>query len=72
MAFEEVPKMPADPAGFGDQWLKEQRTQLLRVPSAIIPESSNWLLNPLHPGAHCRIHSVRDFTFDTRLWLPLR
>jgi RES domain-containing protein len=72
LAIEEVSKMPADPAGFGDAWLKEQRTPLLRVPSVIIPESGNLLVNPLHPGANCRIHSVRDFAFDTRLWLPLR
>ena len=72
LAIETVSKMPADPAGFGNEWLKEQRTPLLRVPSVIIPESSNWLVNPLHPGAQCRIHSVREFAFDTRLWLPLR
>ena len=71
-AIEEVSTMPADPQDFGDAWLKEQRTPLLRVPSAIIPEAANLLVNRAHPSAGCRIITVRDFAFDTRLWLPLR
>jgi RES domain-containing protein len=35
----------------GDAWLTESATALLRVPSAIVPESANYLLNPAHPDA---------------------
>jgi RES domain-containing protein len=35
----------------GDEWLTENRHALLRVPSAIIPETFNALLNPQHPDA---------------------
>ena len=35
---------------FGDAWLKEQRTAVLRVPSVITEgRESNILINPLHP-----------------------
>jgi RES domain-containing protein len=35
---------------FGDTWLKEQRTAVLRVPSVITEgRESNILINPLHP-----------------------
>lgn len=35
----------------GDEWLVSRTTVLLRVPSAIIPETFNILLNPEHPDA---------------------
>lgn len=70
--IEDVADMPADPADFGDQWLMEKRTPVLRAPSAIIPEAANLLVNPLHPDGAGRIDAIRDFAFDPRLWLPLR
>lgn len=33
----------------GDAWLAEGRFLALSVPSAIVPQESNLLLNPLHP-----------------------
>jgi RES domain-containing protein len=53
---------------FGDRWLAQARTPLLRVRSVIIPESFNLLLNPNH-----RLHlsksdvAHRPFSFDPRL-----
>lgn len=35
----------------GDQWLAGGSTALLRIPSAILPETWNVLLNPQHPEA---------------------
>ena len=35
----------------GDAWLEQRRVMLLGVPSAIIPKSRNWLVNPSHPDA---------------------
>jgi RES domain-containing protein len=58
-----------DPAGFGDRWLGEARTPLLEVRSAIVTESTNLLLNPVHPAAaRVRIETMRGFGFDPRLW----
>lgn len=71
MAVEELTRLPADPAAFGDTWLAGQRTPVLRVPSVIVPESPNTLLNPAHPAAgQVRIVGRRRFAFDRRLWLP--
>jgi RES domain-containing protein len=33
----------------GDAWLEREETALLRVPSAITPETWNWVLNPRIP-----------------------
>jgi len=71
LAVEAVTSPPPDPLAFGDAWLAETRTPVLRVPSLIVPEASNLLLNPAHPQARAaRVGGMRAFTFDPRLWLP--
>lgn len=52
----------------GGVWRRERSTCLLAVPSAILPEETNFVLNPEHPDAHrLRQVSNRKFTFDPRL-----
>ena len=48
------PTWIAEPPGsttidFGDEWLKSASAPLLMVPSAIVPEEFNVLINPAHP-----------------------
>jgi RES domain-containing protein len=72
LPVETVRTMPVDPLAFRNVWLREQRTPVLQVPSAIVPESTNLLLNPAHPLAGgASIVTRRPFDFDRRLWLPL-
>jgi RES domain-containing protein len=52
----------------GDKWVAENRTLLLRVPSAIVPFASNWLLNPRHAdSAKARIVDSIHLPYDLRL-----
>lgn len=52
----------------GDRWLVEGSRLALWVPSAIVPEGRNLLLNPLHPAAPAlRVAESRPFRFDVRL-----
>ena len=52
----------------GDEWLMSASSALLKVPSAIIPESYNYLFNPRHVDADkIHIESVRHCPFDQRL-----
>jgi len=52
----------------GDAWLGAQRTTLLRVPSVIIPEEHNYVINPQHPDFKAlRVREVLPFPFDRRL-----
>lgn len=52
----------------GGAWLKNLSSAVLQVPSAIIPEESNFVLNPQHPDVHrLQIHEPRSFFFDARL-----
>lgn len=55
-------------SGVGDQWLESLESPLLLVPSAILPDIHNTLINPRHPdAAHCKIISVQKVPLDTRL-----
>ena len=52
----------------GDEWLMSRNTLLLRVPSAIVPEASNVLLNPEHPDANqMRILWHEEYPWDAGL-----
>lgn len=60
--------LPAWCAAAGDAWLARGETVLLRVPSALVPEEPNFLMNPLHPdSSHLRVSETRSFAFDPRL-----
>jgi RES domain-containing protein len=62
------PKKQAITRAFGDQWLDRNSAALLQVPSALVPKTSNFLLNPLHPdAAKIRIVSVSRQGLDRRL-----
>lgn len=53
----------------GDAWLRANRSAILAVPSAIVPEESNLLLNPAHADfARITIGKPAAFTFDPRLF----
>jgi RES domain-containing protein len=52
----------------GDAWLREGTSALAIVPSAIMPDTQNYLLNPMHPDAsRIRIASTSKANYDPRL-----
>lgn len=53
----------------GDEWLALGSTALLRVPSAITPETWNWMLNPRHAdAAKVRVLHAEKHAYDLRLF----
>lgn len=53
---------------FGSQWLASGKSSVLVAPSAIVPEDSVILVNPLHPhSARITATKVRRWTYDARL-----
>lgn len=53
----------------GDAWLTSRETSLARVPSAILPRTWNYLLNPEHPEAkQVTVAEVIREQFDERLF----
>ncbi|GAB3786741.1 RES family NAD+ phosphorylase [Spirosoma horti] len=52
----------------GGEWLSSYRSAVLRVPSAIIPNEWNYLLNPAHPDfSGIRLVQTEPFIFDPRI-----
>lgn len=52
----------------GTQWARSGRNLLLKVPSVIIPEEHNILINPQHRDlAELSFKKVRKWTYDARL-----
>ncbi len=53
---------------FGTSFLRQKEYLALKVPSVIIPDEFNVILNPLHPDIQkCRIISSEPFVFDERI-----
>jgi RES domain-containing protein len=53
----------------GTKWVQESRSAVLRVPSVIIPQEINLVLNPKHKEfGRLTIAPPESFTFDSRLW----
>ena len=52
----------------GTDWAKKRSSAVLAVPSAVIPDETNYLLNPLHPDFR-RIKTGKPQRFETDLRL---
>ncbi len=53
---------------FGDRFVAEQKYLGIILPSAVMPEEFNLLINPGHPAYHLVSYKIeRPFTFDERL-----
>jgi RES domain-containing protein len=52
----------------GDRWVKKQGSAVLRVPSIVVPDEYNYLLNPSHPDfVKIEIGKPIIYYFDPRL-----
>jgi RES domain-containing protein len=54
--------------GVGMKWLSSASSPVLKVPSAVMPAATNYLLNPEHPdAAEIEIVDTFEYPFDRRL-----
>lgn len=59
---------PASTKDFGTQLLKKAEFAVIKVPSAVIPDEYNFLLNPFHnESSKFSIVDVQDFIYDVRI-----
>lgn len=60
---------PVELQAIGDRWVKGSSSLLLRVPSAVIPQEFNFLINPDHEDfAKLKIEGPMPFDLDGRLF----
>lgn len=78
-AFRDLPSdwaaVPAGPGSmeFGTRWTREKRSLVLYVPSALLREERNAVLNPNHPEfAGVKMVIEREFHYDPRMYVPRR
>lgn len=62
------PDSPPELRDIGQEWLEQGVYLALKVPSAIVPEEWNYLLNPQHPDfKRLAFGASEPFAFDRRL-----
>ncbi|MCX6239781.1 MAG: RES family NAD+ phosphorylase [Bacteroidia bacterium] len=58
----------SETVSYGSSFLQDKVCLALKVPSAIIPDEFNIILNPLHPDIQgCKVISAIPFVFDKRI-----
>lgn len=61
---------PSSTKDFGTEALKNAQALAIKIPSVIIPDESNYLINPLHPAMHeVAIIGITDYPYDIRIKL---
>jgi RES domain-containing protein len=59
---------PPEALALGDDWISSSRSVVLEVPSAIVPDENNYLINPNHPDfPRLRIGTPEPISLDKRL-----
>jgi RES domain-containing protein len=61
---------PASLRRIGDRFIAEAQASLMLVPSVLVPQENNVMLNPVHPDARKMIRQRRlvPFLYDSRLF----
>jgi RES domain-containing protein len=66
--WDEIPAS-GKAAAFGTRFLEECKHLYMQVPSTIIREATNFVINPTHPAYdQVRLEIVRTFSFDPRMF----
>lgn len=59
---------PVSTQKIGVDWVSSLKSVVFKVPSSVIPDEYNFLINPNHPDFHLvKIGAAQNFAFDSRL-----
>ena len=65
--WKQVPT-PSSTKDFGTHLLKSSKKMVFKIPSSILPEEYNYILNPAHPDSKTiKIIEIRDLVYDIRI-----
>lgn len=60
---------PPETMAVGEKWIREGKATVLKVPSILVPDAANFVLNPHHPEVKkVQIGPAKKFSFDPRMW----
>jgi RES domain-containing protein len=61
---------PSSTQDFGTNLLKTSKKAVFQIPSSVIPQEFNYILNPLHTNSrNFKIKSITDLVYDIRIKL---
>ena len=67
--WKDIPSPPSTQS-FGTELLKAAKSLIIKIPSAVMPDEWNFLINPAHPESNkCKIVGIKDFVYDVRIKL---
>ncbi|HEX5151378.1 MAG TPA: RES family NAD+ phosphorylase [Parafilimonas sp.] len=67
--WKDVPA-PSSTKDLGSNLLNEAKHAVIKIPSAIIANEFNYILNPRHPNSkNFKITDIKDFVYDIRIKL---
>lgn len=67
--WKDVPA-PSHTQAFGTRLLQARESLLIKIPSTVVPQEFNYLINPLHQAIiEVQIKAVEDFVYDPRIKL---
>jgi len=67
--WKDVPA-PSSTKDIGSNLLNESKNAVIKIPSAIIANEFNYILNPKHPHSkNFKIKDIKDFIYDVRIKL---
>jgi RES domain-containing protein len=59
---------PSSCKEFGTKLLKEAKILVLKIPSVVIPDEWNYIINPKHPDhKKIKVVDITDFVYDIRI-----
>ena len=65
--WKDVPA-PSSTRDLGSNLLNEAKNAVIKIPSAIISNDFNYILNPKHPDSkNFKIRDIKDFVYDIRI-----
>jgi len=63
--WKDVPA-PYSTKVFGTEWL-DKGIGILKIPSTVIPDEFNYIINPMIGTGHFKLKSIKDFVYDLRV-----
>jgi RES domain-containing protein len=65
--WKDVPA-PGSTRDFGSKLIEEGKHLIIRLPSAVITQEFNYIVNPIHKDHKlCKVVAVDDFVYDVRI-----
>lgn len=65
--WKQIP-IPSSTKNFGTHFLNATAKLAIKIPSSVMPDEFNYILNPLHPNSkHIKVLEIQDLAYDVRI-----